>query len=331
MRALTGRANDAELAALEAWEAAAPENARHLHELQRMLASISTWYRGTPVSPPPAVDTLIRRAQLRQAQSERGMTRGRGRRAVQWLAGVAAVLLIGANAVVLHLGTRRIRSTDAALLAAVQFTSGDSRLPIALNDGTRIRLGPHSQLRVDSARGVRRVWLDGRADFLVAADRHRPFVVRTGAGEVRDLDTHFVVRATQREMHVAVFQGTVILARTTGPQADIALAAGELGWLAQDGSPRVLDRRVPHSSDEWLAAALVFEGETVAQVAQEVQAQYHVAVRVLDPVVGRRTVTAWFSREPAGGAHDVLVAVCRAVGARCVITDSLATISSQLQ
>jgi transmembrane sensor len=328
MRVLTGSANDAERAAVEAWKTAAPENARHLHELEEMLGGISTWYRATPSTPPPAAETLIRRAGLRQARLGVSTTPARWRRAARWLAGVAAILLIGVGAVLLSIGRRRKPSAVPVLIAAAQFTSGDSVLPITLNDGTRIQLGPHSRLHVDTAREGRRVSLDGRADFVVAPDRRRPFVVRTSAGEVRDVDTHFVVRATPRQMHVAVFQGTVILA---GEHADIALAAGELGGLSQGESPRVLDRAVPRSADEWLGAELVFDGETVAQVAQEVQARYHLAVRVTDSVVARRTVVAWFTREPATGAHDVLVAVCRAVGARCVITDSLATISSQPQ
>lgn len=70
MRALTGRATDEELAELEAWKAAAPEHAHRLHELQEMLADITAWYDETPAGRPPAVETLMRRADLRQAQNE---------------------------------------------------------------------------------------------------------------------------------------------------------------------------------------------------------------------------------------------------------------------
>ena len=70
MRALTGRATDEELAELEAWKAAAPQHTRRLHELQQMLADITAWYDETAVGPPPAVETLMRRAELRQAPRE---------------------------------------------------------------------------------------------------------------------------------------------------------------------------------------------------------------------------------------------------------------------
>jgi len=70
MRALSGRATDEELAELEAWKAAAPEHARRLHELQQMLADITAWYDETPAGPPLAVETLMRRAELRRASNE---------------------------------------------------------------------------------------------------------------------------------------------------------------------------------------------------------------------------------------------------------------------
>jgi ferric-dicitrate binding protein FerR (iron transport regulator) len=63
MRALTGRAIDAELAAVEAWRAALPEHERQLRELEHLLADIAAWYRATPLRPAPAVDALILRAE----------------------------------------------------------------------------------------------------------------------------------------------------------------------------------------------------------------------------------------------------------------------------
>ncbi|HEX4684033.1 MAG TPA: hypothetical protein VH277_15055 [Gemmatimonadaceae bacterium] len=66
MRALAGRATDAELVAVAAWAAAAPENARQLRELRHMLADVTAWYQATPVHPPPDVEALIRGAEHRR-------------------------------------------------------------------------------------------------------------------------------------------------------------------------------------------------------------------------------------------------------------------------
>ena len=63
MRALTGRAIDAELAAVEAWAAASPEHERQFRELEHMLDDIAAWYRATPLRPAPPAETLIRRAE----------------------------------------------------------------------------------------------------------------------------------------------------------------------------------------------------------------------------------------------------------------------------
>jgi ferric-dicitrate binding protein FerR (iron transport regulator) len=62
MRALIGRAIDAEVAAVDAWRAASPDHERQFRELQQMLADIAAWYRATPLRPAPPVETLIRRA-----------------------------------------------------------------------------------------------------------------------------------------------------------------------------------------------------------------------------------------------------------------------------
>ena len=63
MRALAGRASDAELAAVEAWTAASPEHERQLGELEHMLADIAAWYWAALLRPAPPVETLIRRAE----------------------------------------------------------------------------------------------------------------------------------------------------------------------------------------------------------------------------------------------------------------------------
>ncbi len=70
MRALSARATDAERAAVEAWTAASPENARQMRELRELLADIDAWYRATPLRGPPSVEALMRRAEARAERSD---------------------------------------------------------------------------------------------------------------------------------------------------------------------------------------------------------------------------------------------------------------------
>jgi len=75
-----------------------------------------------------------------------------------------------------------------------------------------------------------------------------------------------------------------------------------------------------------MRAALVFEGETMDQVATELQRRYGYRVQVTDPALGRSTVSAWFIDPPT--ARDAITGICRAVGARCDIGESATVVSA---
>jgi ferric-dicitrate binding protein FerR (iron transport regulator) len=76
-----------------------------------------------------------------------------------------------------------------------------------------------------------------------------------------------------------------------------------------------------HSPADWLAAALVFQGAPLDEVAAVLASRYDMQVRV-PRGLANRTVTAWFASEPS--AHFAISVICRAVGARCAIVGRVA-------
>jgi ferric-dicitrate binding protein FerR (iron transport regulator) len=61
----------------------------------------------------------------------------------------------------------------------------------------------------------------------------------------------------------------------------------------------------------------------ISDVARELERRFGVQVRVADAAVATRTVTAWFTNE---NLEQVLLIVCRAADARCLIRDRTVSI-----
>lgn len=328
LRALTEHATQKELDAVATWRSVSSDNAHRYSELQETLAAAAAWYASLEPIPPPSADGLIRQADLRTAAAEEAQparTDGLGKRGYR-----RAGLISAAAAVLIMVGFTTARSLRRASGPAPEIaglTSGVTGIAIAtLKDGTIIRLGPKSRLSVAQSADAREVWLEGRAEFSVVRMERRPFRVHTSFGQIEDLGTRFLARTDGGEMRVAVFEGR---ASVTANGASIELDAGDVGAVAAGGQPRATRHGDVHSSNDWLRSAVVFEGETLEQVAAELQRRYGYRVRITDPALAQHTVSAWFIDPPTAG--DVITSICRVVGARCDIRDSSAVVSAPRQ
>lgn len=81
---------------------------------------------------------------------------------------------------------------------------------VPLADGSVITLNTATEMRVDYSEDRRQVELvQGQANFEVAKDADRPFVVIAGGGEVRALGTIFDVYESGRKVTVTLIEGKV--------------------------------------------------------------------------------------------------------------------------
>lgn len=220
--------------------------------------------------------------------------------------GVAAVLVLAACALL----ARAALSGGGGPELHTYATAAGERKSLVLSDGSRIMLGPESEIGLPRGYGrrARSVELSGTAFFDVAPDDRRPFHVRAGATTTRVLGTRFGVRAYPggKAVEVAVEEGRVELRIDSLPSAGaITLGAGQVGEMDSHGTGRMVESASPDRLLAWTRGRLVFNDEPLAAVARELERWYGVEIRIADPDLAARRITLSF----AASALDPLLAL----------------------
>jgi transmembrane sensor len=229
---------------------------------------------------------------------------GRTWRRWAWL----AVPLAAAAALVLTLAIQtqpRAVPPGDALFAGGQLTPIEER---TLEDGSTIRLNRGANVQVAFSAGERRVRLErGEADFAVAKDPARAFVVESGGVSVRAVGTAFNVRLAEQAVEVIVTEGIVAVARGNASNGGEwrALSAGEraLVSLGASGAPVIgplakdeLDRRLA-----WQPRLLGFTDELLPSILNEFNRHNPVVLRVADSALRELRLTARFRSDNVPG------------------------------
>jgi transmembrane sensor len=196
-------------------------------------------------------------------------------------------------------------------------TAPGERETVTLPDGTEFTLAPGSRLRLAPGYGATRrdLTLEGQAYFAVMHDATRPFVVHTASAVTEDVGTRFVVRAyaTDPAADIAVAEGAVAVSGAgAAPAGRAVLTRGMVGRVGGDGTTSIVHGADADAYVAWTSGTLVFQGTTLSEVTQELSRWYGIDIRVEDPVIARRPITASFKGE---AKDDVLRAVAAAVGA----------------
>lgn len=176
-----------------------------------------------------------------------------------------------------------------------------------LTDGTVVRIGPGSKLRVsfgDDHRSVR--LLRGEAMFDVAHDASRPFFVKSEMVGVLAVGTEFRVSRQGGEDVVAVTEGTVALYRdgrdgvrgaVTQPAAQLAdatggvpLTAGEQVSVSKANESQPIAKQKVNVDYEsaWADGWVSYEDKTIAEVASEFNRRNRVQIVIVDASVAER-------------------------------------------
>jgi ferric-dicitrate binding protein FerR (iron transport regulator) len=328
VRYLSGTASADEEEEVKRWTEAAPENRELLARLRE------SWVlAGTPPAPPLGhgagrYDTA--------AELERLLGRIRGparepipfpvrsamhpqRQRTRWY---ASPLLRVAALLAVVIGTAVLLSPPhdvffAAPLRSYATTVGE-RTTLQLGDGSRIVLGPASEIRLPSRfpRDQREVHLRGTAYFEVAPDPDRPFRVHAGGTVTRVLGTRFVVRAYTGDplVEVGVAEGRVAVRADAAPDSrSLALTGGQVGQVGPRGATRVLERSSLDPLFGWMQGRLVFRERPLGEVARELERWYGVRFRIPDPGLAARRITLSFQDAPL---DEVLGVITFSLGAK---------------
>ncbi|WP_157994322.1 FecR family protein [Peristeroidobacter agariperforans] len=228
--------------------------------------------------------------------------RPRRRPVRQWkvaaaVAGLAVSFLLGFMAKV------------AWLDRAIETELGEWRTE-SLTDGTKVRVGPDSLLRVsfgDDHRTIRLV--RGEAMFDVAEDRARPFYVESEMVGVLAIGTEFRVSRLGGKDVVAVTEGTVALyrdgrhavrgalsvapaqiAETTG---GVALTAGDQVSITRStrAKPVAKEKVNVNYEQAWAEGWLVYQNTTVGAVASDFNRFNRLKISVAEPSIAARRLS----------------------------------------
>ena len=178
---------------------------------------------------------------------------------------------------------------------------------VALADGTQLRVGPDSKLRVAFGDDHRTISLiRGEAMFDVAKDPARPFYVQSEMIGVLAVGTEFRVSSYGGKDVVAVTEGSVAVYRDgreavrgtvlTAPAkvaeatGGVALTAGEQVSVtpASRSKPVAKEKVNVDYETAWADGWLVYEDKTVAEVASEFNRRNRVKIVVTEPTLLRR-------------------------------------------
>lgn len=305
-----GEATTEEVERLTAWRSESPANERYCQEMLRLLEAARMLDRGDEPARVPTAAELLAGARSSPAANQHPDARRFGSAAgwgqLPW--GIAAAALIALTVALTRQGPDQVLGTAAPLEVS---TSAMELATVRLADGSVVRLGPSTRLRVDPDPATREVSLSGRAFFAVASDPSRPFSVRTVHGVARVLGTSFELKSDESDLQLTVVEGRVEL---SAGERGVEVGRGERSGIAagQVQEPVAID-----DADEvlrWIGTFLVFQSTPLAAAVREVERAYDLRVSIVDAEVATRTVTATFMNQ---SAEEVLEVLCSVVDARC--------------
>lgn len=170
--------------------------------------------------------------------------------------------------------------------AGVYETDVGEQKHVALDDGTQVFLDTDTRIRVRYSAALRKIELDrGRADFRVAPDSRRPFVVRAAGQEIVATRTTFDVRRDGDRVSVVLIAGKAALKSGTPllPKAQDVLTAGERVVATTTEFKRDKPNLVPLLA--WQTGQAIFENERLADAAAEMNRYTTMKLAVGDPTI----------------------------------------------
>ncbi|MBB4730463.1 FecR family protein [Xanthomonas arboricola] len=243
----------------EAWLAADPRHVQEYERVQWLSDRAANVFRDNPKLRASTDETLA------------ALDRSRRRRR-HWAWSMAAV-------VVLSVGTALVISFCSLPTPVSYATKLGERKTETLTDGSQVVLNTESALEVRYTRSRRGVELQrGEAQFQVAHDASRPFVVSVGEGTITALGTRFQVRREAEASVVTLLEGKV---EVVSGQARRTLQPNEQARFSKDGiTVQTID---PDQASNWLGGWLKFRGAPLGQVVADANRYSTRKLRLAEP------------------------------------------------
>jgi transmembrane sensor len=306
-RARRGEATSEEMARLDVWRRASPENDRSYRDVVRLLDAGHALGTVAPVGAWPTAAEIVARAGAQRRVAGRGLV-------LRW----APWAIAAAAAVVAAVALRESRAPSGApelSWGAAEVVTGATELAtVQLGEGSVVRLAPSSRLRVIAGR-ERAVSLEGRAFFAVQRIPGRPLRIQTRAGEAHVLGTRFELVSDAESMRVRVVEGRVALSTSANR---IEVGAGQESGVRNGAVAQLTSVPTTIPVASWTGTFLAFQATPLVEVGREIERVYKTTVAISDSSLARETITATFTDRPLA---EVVNVVCSVLNARCTVAE----------
>jgi transmembrane sensor len=190
-------------------------------------------------------------------------------------------------------------------------TSFGHRRIIQLTDHSQVALDQRTALRVRMTRDSRVVDLvDGQAQFIVAHDSHRPFLVQAGASTIAAVGTSFNVEYFDQRMKLDMVEGRVVVAierpsaasaaATTAPRhpeparATLDLSAGEELDVEPGGEAQVVRNADVAAAVAWRQGRIIFKNTPLGEAIRRLNRYSVIKLRISDPSLAAERINGVF-------------------------------------
>lgn len=186
-------------------------------------------------------------------------------------------------------------------------TGIDQQRQLILADRSLAKLDAATRMRVEYSNTARRIrLLEGQAQFSVAKDAARPFIVQVGDRSIVALGTVFTVEYVDQKVHVATMEGKVAVLPAQSSAAAVPVGAGEELRIDSDGKAVVTSKADLAAATAWLQGSVIFRDEPLGEAARRMNRYSHLHVRITDPALAALRISGVFqSGDTVGFARSV--------------------------
>jgi len=218
-------------------------------------------------------------------------------------------------------------SRDVAPVELVYQTERGDQSQVTLGDSSKVVMNTDTEIRVRFTESERAIYLlQGEAYFDVAKNPERPFVVYAGTGQVRAVGTAFSVYLNDiknNNVNVVVSEGVIEVkaGKKTQTTDSMELAKDQQGIAVKAGgvvSYREAIESVAYVPEQdiqkklaWKTGKWVFEGESLADVVDEISRYTDKTLEIVDPEIAALRVGGYFN---AGDIDPLLAALQASLG-----------------
>lgn len=258
----------------------------------------------------PAAEEEIAEPEIKQTSRYRKLL---------WISGIAASFLL-----ILFLSTNFLFNKQKTKPNANNTisTKRGSKSKVQLPDGTEVWLNADSRITYnENFQGSQReVQLSGEAFFDVVRDESRPFIIHTNTIDVKVLGTAFNVRSYEDEKNTetSLIRGSVEITLVKSPDKKkiilkpndkLIVNNSEATVVGADNykkntTPLLTLSKIKYQEEDssavetlWVKNKLVFDGETMEEVAMKIERWYDVKVMIADNDLKRTKFSATFEDE----------------------------------